>query len=188
MPEVCTKISRALHFEIGNESWNALFKEKKLLDTFKLEKIDPLFPRIEEPLLAQVEPTDTKEAPKKEEKKAEKKEEKTEGVALIGIDQFFETVLKIGTIVNAEEVPKSKKLLLLQVDVGEENPRQVVAGIKEWYSPEDLVGTQACVVANLKPAKLMGMKSEGMLLAAKDENGLCLLRPETPKTAGTVVS
>ena len=64
----------------------------------------------------------------------------------------------------------------------------MVAGIKEWYNAEDLVGTQACVVSNLKPAKLMGMKSEGMLLAAKDENGLSLLRPETPKTAGTKVS
>ena len=106
----------------------------------------------------------------------------------VGIDQFFETVLKIGTIVHAEEVPKSSKLLLLQVDVGEETPRQVVAGIKEWYTPEALIGTQVCVVANLKPAKLMGMKSEGMLLAAKDENGLSLLRPETPKVAGTKVS
>ncbi|MFT7824841.1 MAG: methionine--tRNA ligase [Sulfurimonas sp.] len=180
MPEVCTKISRALNFEIGKESWRKLIKEKGLLETFKLEKIDPLFPRIEEPLLTQVQPVDTKEEPKKE--------EKTEGVALIGIDKFFETVLKIGTIVKAEEVPKSKKLLLLQLDVGEEKPRQVVAGIKEWYTTEELVGTQACVVANLKPAKLMGMKSEGMLLAAKDENGLSLLRPESSKTAGTVVS
>lgn len=188
MPEVCTKISRALDFEINHESWSALIKEKTLLETFNLEKIDPLFPRIEEALLAQIEPLDTKEAPKKEEKKAEKKEEKAEGVALIGIDQFFETVIKIGTIIQAEEVPKSKKLLLLQVDIGEESPRQVVAGIKEWYSAEDLVGTQACVVANLKPAKLMGLKSEGMLLAAKDENGLSLLRPESPKNIGTKVS
>ncbi|MDD2451135.1 MAG: methionine--tRNA ligase, partial [Sulfurovum sp.] len=92
MPEVCTKISRALNFEINHESWSALIKEKTLLETFNLEKIDPLFPRIEEALLAQIEPADTKEAPKKEEKKAEKKEEKAEGVALIGIDQFFETV------------------------------------------------------------------------------------------------
>ena len=188
MPEVCTKISRALNFEINNENWNALIKEKRLLETFRLEKIDPLFPRIEEPLLAQIEPADTKETPKKEEKKVEKKEEKAEGVALIGIDQFFETVIKIGTIVQAEEVPKSKKLLLLQVDIGEESPRQVVAGIKEWYSAEELVGTQACVVANLKPAKLMGLKSEGMLLAAKDVNGLSLLRPESPKNVGTKVS
>ena len=66
-------------------------------------------------------------------------------------------------------------------------PRQIVAGIKEFYTPESLVGTQACVVANLKPAKLMGMLSEGMLLAAKDEDGLCLVRPEKPKKAGTPI-
>ena len=90
-------------------------------------------------------------------------------------------------MVKAEEVPKSKKLLLLQVDVGEAEPRQVVAGIKEWYSAEDMLDTQVCVVANLKPAKLMGLKSEGMLLAAKDEDGLCMIRPEKPKTAGTPI-
>ena len=101
---------------------------------------------------------------------------------------FSQTSLKIGTVVDAEEVPKSKKLLRLQVDLGEEKPRQIIAGIKEWYSPADLLGTQVCVVANLKPAKLMGMLSEGMILAAKDRNGLSLLRPETPKTAGTPVS
>jgi methionyl-tRNA synthetase len=89
--------------------------------------------------------------------------------------------------VKAEEVPKSKKLLLLQVDIGEEQPRQIVAGIKEWYSPEAMLNTQVCVVANLKPAKLMGHKSEGMLLAAKDEDGLCMVRPEKPKTAGTPI-
>jgi len=95
--------------------------------------------------------------------------------------------LKVGVVVEAEEVPKSKKLLKLKVDLGEENPRQVVAGIKEFYTPESLVQTQVCVVANLKPAKLMGMISEGMLLAAKDEDGLCLVRPEKPKQAGTPI-
>ena len=182
MPAVCTKISDALHFSINNDSWNSMVKETKLLDTFKLEKVDPLFPRIEEPLLVQAEPADTKA--KTETKEEEKKEE---GIALIGIDQFFQTSLKVGTVVKAEEVPKSKKLLLLQVDVGEEKPRQIVAGIKEWYSAEEMLNTQVCVVANLKPAKLMGMLSEGMLLAAKDDDGLCMIRPEKPKTAGTSI-
>jgi methionyl-tRNA synthetase len=127
----------------------------------------------------------------KEEKPKVKREDKKvstmeiEEDNLITIDQFFETSLKIGTILEAEEVPKSKKLLLLQVDVGEAKPRQVVAGIKEFYSAESLINTQVAVVANLKPAKLMGMMSEGMLLAAKDENGLCLMRPESAKTSGT---
>ncbi|HIQ28559.1 MAG TPA: methionine--tRNA ligase [Sulfurovum sp.] len=188
MPEICTKISNALHFSIDNKSWKNMIKSTTLLNTFVLEKIDPLFPRIEKPLLEQIEPVDKKVESNASEKPETKESEKTKGVALIGIDQFFQTSLKVGTVVKAEEVPKSKKLLLLQVDIGEENPRQVVAGIKEWYSAEDMLNTQVCVVANLKPAKLMGLKSEGMLLAAKDENGLCMIRPEQPKTVGTPIS
>ena len=115
------------------------------------------------------------------------KSETIEEDNLITIDKFFETSLKIGTIVEAEEVPKSKKLLKLQVDIGEGRLRQVVAGIKEFYSAESLLNTQVCVVANLKPAKLMGMLSEGMLLAAKDEDGLSLMRPENPRKAGSSV-
>jgi methionyl-tRNA synthetase len=118
---------------------------------------------------------------------AEKESKKEEDDNLIEIGQFFETSLKVGTVLEAEEVPKSKKLLKLQVDIGEDKPRQVVAGIKEFYSADALLNTQVCVVANLKPAKLMGMISEGMLLAAKDEDGLCLVRPEKPKKAGTPI-
>ena len=194
MPEVCTKIATALNFKIDNTSWNSMVQGTDLLETFTLEKIEPLFPRVEEPLLEQAEPAD-KPSPStpstssgtgsKKNKVAEPVE--TDGVALIGIDQFFQTSLKVGTVVKAEEVPKSKKLLLLQVDVGEDEPRQVVAGIKEWYSADDMLNTQVCVVANLKPAKLMGYRSEGMLLAAKDEDGLCMVRPEKPKTAGTPI-
>ncbi|MCD6653498.1 MAG: methionine--tRNA ligase [Sulfurovum sp.] len=188
MPETSVKIANVLCFKIDHASWNHLIKQKNLLSSFVLEKIPPLFPRIEEPLLAQ-----TGSENKKSEAKAARKEEqktteqKNEGIALIGIDQFFQTSLKVGTVIEAEEVPKSSKLLLLQVDIGEENPRQVVAGIKEWYSAEDILGTQVCMVANLKPAKLMGLKSEGMLLAAKDSEGLSLIRPEKPKTAGTPI-
>ncbi|SFV89670.1 Methionyl-tRNA synthetase [hydrothermal vent metagenome] len=189
MPKTCPKIAAALGFTIDHASWTRLFKEKQLLETFTIEKIPPLFPRIEAPILEQTVPEDKTQEPKQESKpkKEPKKEQKEEGVALIGIDQFFQTSLKVGTVVKAEEVPKSKKLLLLQVDLGEEMPRQIVAGIKEWYSAEDMLGTQVCVVANLKPAKLMGHKSEGMLLAAKDEDGLCMIRPEKPKKPGTPI-
>ena len=196
MPEICPKISTALGFTIDNENWTALIKEKKLLETFTIEKVPPLFPRVEEPLLEQAEPKDNNPSSpstgsgtgKEKAKSAAAEPAQAEGIALIGIDQFFQTSLKVGTVVAAEEVPKSKKLLLLQVDIGEEKPRQVVAGIKEWYSADDMLGTQVCVVANLKPAKLMGLKSEGMLLAAKDEDGLCMIRPEKPKKAGTPIS
>ena len=182
MPNTTNTISDALGFEINNDSYKEFILNKNLLKTFVIKKVPPLFPRVEEPLM--------EEAPKAEpnKPKAEPKKEKTEeNDNLIEIGQFFETSLKVGVIVEAEEVPKSKKLLKLQVDLGEEKPRQVVAGIKEFYSAEELIGTQACVVANLKPAKLMGMQSEGMLLAAKDEDGLCLVRPEKPKKAGTPI-
>ncbi|QOP45684.1 methionine--tRNA ligase [Sulfurimonas paralvinellae] len=183
MPETTKIIANALSFEINNESYKELVVDKKLLKVFTIEKVPPLFPRVEEPLMT--------EAPKSEPNppKETKKEEKTTQSQdnLIEIGQFFETSLKVGTIVEAEEVPKSKKLLKLQVDLGEDKTRQVVAGIKEFYSPEELKNTQVCVVANLKPAKLMGMISEGMLLAAKDEDGLCLIRPEKPKKAGTPI-
>lgn len=194
MPKTTSIITEALGFKITPESFQQYIIKGEVLAPFVIEKREPLFPRIEEELLID----ERQEALKKEKEEAEAKKtalkaknastsSETQGLALIGIDQFFETSLKIGTVVGAEEVPKSKKLLLLQVDVGEEENRQVVAGIKEWYSAEDILNTQVCVVANLKPAKLMGMKSEGMLLAAKDADGLCLIRPEKPKTNGTSI-
>jgi methionyl-tRNA synthetase len=189
MPEKISKIAQSLGITIDTDTYKKLVVNKGIMDDTVITKIEALFPRIEAELIAtaDVQKVESKvEKPRKEASKQEDKNEEPDN--LITIDKFFETTLRIGTIVEAEEVPKSKKLLKLKVDVGEENPRQILAGIKEFYSAEDLVGTQACVVANLKPAKLMGMMSEGMLLAAKDENGLHLLRPEAPKTAGTKVS
>lgn len=182
MPEKISKIAQSLGININTELYKELIVNKGLLSTTTITKVEQLFPRIEEPIL--------KGAPevKKDKNEVEQKEEIVEEDNLITIDKFFETTIKVGTIVDAVEVPKSKKLLKLQVDVGEEKNRQVLAGIKEFYKAEDLIGTQACVVANLKPAKLMGMLSEGMLLAAKDENGLCLIRPEKTKISGTKIS
>ncbi len=192
MPKTTSTIAEALGFEITPENFTRYIRNGEQLSSFTIEKREPLFPRIEEELLVDERLETLKKEKEAEEKKAKESKKKvtttTEGVTLIGIDQFFQTSLKIGTVVKAEEVKKSKKLLLLQVDIGEENNRQVVAGIKEWYSAQELVGTQVCVVANLKPAKLMGMKSEGMLLAAKDVDGLCLIRPEKPKIDGTPIA
>jgi len=188
MPEKISQIAKSLGISIDNATYKALIVEKGIVPDTTITKIDALFPRIEEELIATAEVQKAEAVVEKPRKEAEKKESTSEEDNIITIDQFFETSLKIGTIVEAVEVPKSKKLLKLQVDVGEENNRQILAGIKEFYSAESLIGTQACVVANLKPAKLMGMLSEGMLLAAKDENGLHLLRPEAAKVAGTKVS
>ncbi len=178
MPKTATKIATALGFKVDTPNYTKLIENKDLLDDFIIEKIPPLFPRIEEEALETPEPTPKKEAKKKPKKKEE---------SIITIDQFFETSLKIGTIIEAQEVEKSDRLLKLKVDLGEEKTRQVIAGIKEFYAPADLVNTQVCIVANLKPAKIMGMLSEGMLLAAKDKDGLSLMRPEAPKKSGTPV-
>jgi methionyl-tRNA synthetase len=178
MPKTMDKIADSLNYKIDTVNYEKYIKNKNILDEFIIKKTEPLFPKIEKPLLKQVEV-------KKETKKETKEVKNKDGI--ITIDEFFNVSLKIGTVKVAEEVKKSKKLLRLEVDLGEGRNRQIVAGIKEFYSPEDLVGTQVAVVANLKPAKLMGMMSEGMLLAAKDENGLHLLRPEAPKKEGTPI-
>ncbi len=187
MPSKIKKIALSLGIDINNASYQNLIQNKGLIDDTVITKIDALFPRIEEPLLVTADVQKVEEVVQKPRKEIEKQEQLEED-NLITIDKFFETSLKIGTIVEAEKVPKSKKLLKLQVDLNEGRNRQILAGIKEFYKAEDLVGTQACVVANLKPAKLMGMISEGMLLAAKDENGLNLIRPEKPKKIGTKIS
>lgn len=188
MPEKISQIAKSIGFTVDNNSYNSILKNKELLKDTVITKIDALFPRIEEELIATADVQKAETVVEKPRKESIKKDSTMEEDNIITIDQFFETTLRIGTIVEAVEVPKSNKLLKLQVDVGEEHNRQILAGIKEFYSAEELVGTQACVVANLKPAKLMGMLSEGMLLAAKDENGLCLIRPEKPKTSGTKIS
>ena len=92
----------------------------------------------------------------------------------------------MGVVKHAERIPKSKKLLLLTVDIGEE--RQVVAGIGQTHAPEDVIGKQVVVVANLQPAKLMGYESHGMILAASDGETLRLLTTENAVMPGARVS
>ena len=101
----------------------------------------------------------------------------------IGIDEFRAIDLRVATVLHAEPVPKAKKLLKLEIDMGER--RTLVAGIAEHYTPESLIGRQIIVVANLKPAKLMGVLSQGMLLAAGDATGSALVTPDRPVAPGT---
>ncbi len=91
------------------------------------------------------------------------------GDNLITIEEFKKMDIRVGTIVQAEKIEGSKKLLKLLIDIGEERPRQIVAGIAKTHKPEELIGKQVVVLTNLKPAKLMGVTSEGMILAAGDE-------------------
>ena len=112
--------------------------------------------------------------------KAAQKPERPEGVAEIGIDDFIGVELRTAQIIACEPVPKAKKLLKLRIDLGYEQ-RQVVSGIAKWYKPEDLVGKKIIVVANLKPAKLCGVESQGMILASGEETvRVVFLAEDTP--------
>jgi len=126
----------------------------------EVNKGDAIFPRIDpdraEALVAQF-----KEAGSDGPAQAQAAEEK-----MITIDELKKIDLRVGLVQQAERVPKSKKLLRLMVDLGEAEPRQIVAGIGQAYEPEALVGKRLMVVANLEPVKLMGVESRGMLLAA----------------------
>ena len=105
----------------------------------------------------------------------------------ITFDDFGKMQFQVGKIISCEAVPKSKKLLCSQVQVGSE-VKQIVSGIKAHYSPEDMVGKQVMVLVNLKPAKLAGVLSEGMLLCAEDADGnLALVTPDKPMPAGAEI-
>lgn len=106
---------------------------------------------------------------------------------MITIDEFRNVELKIATIKSAEPHPNADKLMVLQIDLGNEQ-RQILAGIRNHYTPEELIGRQIVVVANLEPAKLRGLESQGMLLAASDEGRIIILTPDKPVTAGSKVS
>jgi methionyl-tRNA synthetase len=106
---------------------------------------------------------------------------------MISIDEFRKVELKVATIKSAEPHPNADKLIVLQVDLGTEQ-RQICAGIRNHYTPEELVGRQIVVVANLETAKLRGLDSQGMLLAASDEGRVVILSPEKAVQPGAKVS
>lgn len=138
-----------------------------IADGTKVAKGMPIFPRIE------VEKEDLKAKVKSERKFNVKKTENDTSVPLITMDDFLKTELRVAEILTAEKIEKSEKLIKLTVSLGEEI-RTVVSGIAKYYKPEELVGKHVIFVANLKPAKLMGIESQGMVLAASKDNDLVL--------------
>lgn len=108
-------------------------------------------------------------------------------IAQIGIEDFQKIALRIGAIVDAQPHPNADRLLVLKVDIGEAAPRQIVAGIRNSYEAASLIGKHVVVVANLKPAMLRGMESQGMVLAASDGSAVILLNPDKPIRPGSTV-
>jgi len=139
----------------------------------RIQKGPALFPRIE------------KEKAKPESVSRSEKTESASNQEILSFEEFQKWDLRVARVISAERVPKSKKLLKLEIDIGEK--RTLVAGIGQDYAPEDLPGKEIVVVANLEPTKLMGVESQAMLLAARDEKGLKLLVPEGEILPGTKV-
>ena len=186
MPQSAQKALAVVGFECSPALFLRMIERKEWLETFTLKVCEPLFLRITEALMpessssaALLEPTHATKpiAQNKEQQKHQQ----------IGVETFAQSQIRVGTIQHAEKIEKSEKLLRLLVDVGEEKPRQIVAGIGKSYVAESLLGQQVCVLCNLKPTKLMGVMSEGMILAAKDSHGLKLIAPVAHIAAGSVV-
>lgn len=165
----------------------------KLATGTKVQKGEPLFPRIEvteagETVIAATKKTAAK-AIKAEAPKAEAQKEAKPAAAAAGeitIDDFAKIDLRVATVVAAERVPKTDKLIKLQVKIGNEE-RTIVSGIAQHYEPENLIGKNVIVIANLKPAKLRGIESRGMVLAASDGEGNLVLADAPGIASGSKV-
>ncbi|MCC7201375.1 MAG: methionine--tRNA ligase [Nitrospirae bacterium] len=180
MPEAAVKIWRQLGIEddIASARLDTACRWGGLRTGLHVSRSGVLFARIE---------AETKrEGLKVMNEKTETAEERPEVSDTISIEEFAKIKLRVGKIVSAESVPNSKKLIKLLVDIGDEK-RQLVAGIALHYKPEDLTGRSVVIVANLKPAKLMGIESQGMVLAASSGETLTLLQPAQDIQPGAVV-
>ncbi|HEX3482540.1 MAG TPA: methionine--tRNA ligase [Kofleriaceae bacterium] len=151
----------------------------------------PLFPRLDDPMqqaiLDQIVPPDAAAAPPAPAAAPAPAEPRSAALAPIKIDDFARIELRVGTVLSAAAVPKARKLLQLSVDLGEPEPRSIVAGIAETYAPDQIVGKQVIVVANLEPATIRGIASQGMLLAAGDAQVLGLSALDRHVPPGTRV-
>lgn len=171
MPEKSTEILDVFSIKPESNMYDFFITQNRFALSFELKKIGAIFPKIEF------------EIPKEEQPKPVCKEQDN----LIDIVDFKKIDIQVATILEVECVPKSNKLLKLKLDLGT-HQRQVISGIAQYYQPDSLVGKQVCVLVNLKPAKLMGEISEGMILAVKDKDSLRLIMPEMPVQNGSVIS
>ena len=192
LPETAAKILDKLGVSQSERTFDSL--SSPMSHGGKVDKGAHLFARLDvEKELKELEKIAEELAAAKEKKSekpeagAEKSEEQTP--AEIGIEDFDKVVLKVGKILDCKKVEKADKLLCSMVDLGEEKPRTIVSGIAKYYSPEEMKGKSVVVVANLRPVKLRGILSQGMLLCASDkQGGLKLLAPEGDMPAGSEIS
>lgn len=180
MPETSKKILTQLNASKRELSEASEFG-KYVSGTKVTDKPEILFARLDlNEVMEKVEELNKKGEPDVKYPQVEKKPE-------ISIDDFDKIQIRVGEVLKCEPVPKSKKLLVSQIRVGDE-VRQIVSGISNYYKPEEMVGKKVAVITNLKPAKLCGMMSEGMILAAMDdENNLSVLTVDKDIIAGSEI-
>ncbi|WP_096028586.1 methionine--tRNA ligase [Campylobacter lanienae] len=171
MPQTAQKIADTLEFEVNTNSYNELIINSNLIN-FKANATTPLFAKIEHELMAPAPVAKIDEIKSKDEE--------------IKIDDFKKCVIKVGTILECDNIEGSDKLLKFKIDLGEEKPRQIISGIAKYYEPKSLIGKQVCVLANLKPAKIFKHLSEGMILSAED-GSLTLLGTHASVKNGAIV-
>lgn len=183
MPETAEKIMQQMNCSVN--SYDSLSSFGALEAGTSVGEAKPLFGRIDaEKMFAEIE----KRHIAKEE--AEKKEEKKEiaGLAKIGIDDFAKVEIRVGKVLDCENVKRSNKLLKFTIDDGSKELRTIVSGIAKWYKPEELKGKNIVFVANLKPVKLCGVESNGMILSAEcSEDDVKVLTVDENIPAGSVI-
>lgn len=164
-----TEASKAIFYQLGAEDeslhdWESIYNRHMLPEGTKVNKDKPIFPRLErEEEIEKVKNMMTSTNPAAEEKKSDAKAE-------VVYDDFMKLDMRVAEIVHAERMKNADKLLQLQVDLGNEK-RQIISGIAEYYAPEDLLNKKVICVTNLKPVKLRGELSEGMILSGEGEDG-----------------
>ncbi len=179
LPDTSDKIAAVLGLSDGQRTWQSLEKWGALCPTAEIGKTEPIFPRIDaEKELAELEAAEAKtkaEAKAANEGKTAENKNAKENVATlseISIEDFAKIELRVAKVISCEPVKKAKKLLKLTLDDGSGKERTVASGIAAYYAPDDLVGRNIIVVANLKPATLCGVESCGMILAADSGDGV----------------
>nr|WP_314374455.1 methionine--tRNA ligase [uncultured Campylobacter sp.] len=206
MPKTAARIADTLGFEISTSLYEKLVLRGKILD-FKAKSCEPLFTKIDHELMPKADydrldgaanstscssiDATAKGAPSLNANVSGSgaTAQEAQGAASevqIKIDDFKKCVIKVGTILECENIEGSEKLLRFMIDLGEKRPRQIISGIAKFYDPAALVGKQICVLANLKPAKIFKHSSEGMILSAED-GSLTLLSTLAPVKNGAIV-
>ena len=197
LPKSAKSLAQSLGIKL--DSYADLIANRKYLNRFNLTKIPPLFPKIEQIIEASelsAEANSNESSLQCESQICAKQSKNSTSLAegasgwvdspQIKIDDFKKIDLRVGRILHAERIQKSEKLLVFQIDFGEIGKRQIISGIAQFYTPEELIGKKIVAIVNLKPTKIMGVESCGMLLTTEDSSGVKLLFAES--SAGSKIS